>query len=277
MSGLAIDTGTDELLCELENGVATITLNRPEKRNALSSNLTPALRQCLLDFSLNDEVRCIVITGAGSAFCAGGDVSTMGGGTSSEDKSTDRTIEARVRDLQQRQETLTMRLFNHAKPTIAAIPGPAAGAGMSIALAADLRIMADSAFITSAFGNIGLSGDYGGSWLLTQLVGVAKAKELYYTAARIKAAECLALGIVNRVVPAESLMSETKSLAESIAARAPLALGHMKTNLNRAVTADLKTCLDLEAAAMVRCMHTEDHKEGVKAFMEKRAPNFAGR
>jgi 2-(1,2-epoxy-1,2-dihydrophenyl)acetyl-CoA isomerase len=309
----SIDTGTDQLLFEIDAGVATITLNRPDKRNALSNELTPALRQALLDADAEPAVRCVVITGAGKAFCSGGDVSGMGGGaervrTSRGDVSgmgdgAERertspgdvsgmgggassqprpegpkpTLEDAIRKLQHGQETLTLRLFDLAKPTIAALPGAAAGAGLSIALACDLRIAARSAFVTTAFANIGLSGDYGGSWLLTRLVGVARAKELYYTSRRVGADEALALGIVNEVVADELLMARTRELARSIAEGPPIALRYMKENLNRAVGADLRSALALEADRMVRCTRTDDHREAVQAFMAKRKPTFQGK
>jgi len=273
-----LETGTEQLKCEVANGVATITLNRPEKRNALSNELTPALRQMLLTLEAEPAVRCVVITGAGRAFCSGGDVSGMGGGAAPVPAGgTKPMLEDAVRKLQIGQETLTLRLFDLAKPTIAALPGAAAGAGMSIALACDLRIAAQSAFVTSAFANIGLSGDYGGSWLLTQLVGVAKAKELYYTSRRVGAEEALALGIFNEVVPDDQLMARTQALAESIAAGPPIALRYMKENLNRAVGADLRSALALEADRMVRCTRTDDHREAVQAFNGKRKPIFQGR
>jgi enoyl-CoA hydratase/carnithine racemase len=278
MARTTLDTGTDQLKCEIENGVATITLNRPDKRNALSNELTPALRQMLLTVEAHAAVRCVVITGAGAAFCSGGDVSGMGGGgTQVPVEGPKPMLEDAVRKLQIGQETLTLRLFDLAKPTIAALPGAAAGAGMSIALACDLRIAAQSAFVTSAFANIGLSGDYGGSWLLTQLVGVARAKELYYTSRRVGAAEGLALGLFNEVVPDDQLMVRTQALAESIAAGPPIALRYMKENLNRAVGADLRSALALEADRMVRCTRTEDHREAVQAFIGKRKPTFQGR
>ena len=195
MSVEQIDTGTDELLCNVDERVATITLNRPEKRNALSDNLTPALRQTLLDLETRNDVGCIVITGSGTAFCAGGDIGGMAGGKLPADAPRP-TAEERTRTLIQKQETLTLRLADHAKPTIAALPGVAAGAGLSIALACDIRIAAASAFITTAFRNIGFSGDYGGSWLLTQLIGPSRTKDLYYTARRVQADEALQLGLL---------------------------------------------------------------------------------
>ena len=275
----AIDTGTEELLCELNKGVATVTLNRPEKRNALSDNLTPALRAILLELESDTRVGCVLITGAGTAFCAGGDVSGMGGGAATE-KPDDRpppSMEDGIRNLQHKQETLTLRLHHLAKPTVAALPGPAAGAGFSIALACDIRLASESAFVTTAFRNIGLSGDYGASWLLTQLVGPAKAKELYFTSDRIGAEECRTLGIVNRVFPDDTFRADAFSFAEQIAMGPPIAQRYTKENLNRAITGDLNTCLDMEADRLVRCARTQDHREAVAAFLNKRTPEFKGR
>lgn len=277
-----IDTGTNELLCDIADRVATITLNRPEKRNTLSDHLTPALRATLLALETRQDVGCIVVTGAGKAFCAGGDV----GGMNSNNKDADQTaptqvsapsMEERIRTLIHKQETLTLRLADHAKPTIAALPGPAAGAGFCIALACDLRIAAESAFVTTAYRNIGFSGDYGGSWLLTQLVGPARAKELFYTARRVGGEEGLALGIFNQVVPDDQLHDAAQSMARQIAAGPPIALGYMKENINRAIGGDLRTCLAMEADRLMRCAATDDHREAVAAFLEKRTPTFYGR
>lgn len=277
-----IDTGTNELLCEIDQRVATITLNRPEKRNALSDNLTPALRQTLLDLEINNDVGCIVITGAGSAFCAGGDVGGMGSNkdkarTDGEAPAPVPTMENRVRTLIHKQETLTMRLFDHAKPTIAALPGVAAGAGMCIALACDIRIAASSSFITTAYRNIGFSGDYGGSWLLNQLVGPAKTKELYFTARRVQSDEALALGIFNQVVDDDAFPEAVTELARQIASGPPLALGFMKQNINRAIGGSLRDNLAAEADCLMRCAATDDHKEAIAAFMAKRTPTFHGK
>jgi enoyl-CoA hydratase/carnithine racemase len=276
MSIQQIDTGTDELLCNVDERVATNTLNRPNKRNALSDHLTPALRPTLFDLETRNDVGCIVITGAGTACCAGGDVGGMGNSKTAADTPRP-TTEERVRALIHKQETLTLRLADHAKPTIAALPGVAAGAGLSIALACDIRIAAASAFITTAFRNIGFSGDYGGSWLLTQLIGPSRAKDLYYTARRVQADEALQLGLFNHVVADDELLSATLALARQIASGPPIALGYMKENINRAVTSDLRSCLAMEADRLMRCAATDDHKEAVKAFMEKRQPVFSGR
>ena len=271
-----MDTGTEELLCSLDERVALITLNRPERKNALSDNLTPALRQTLFELNTNQEVGCIVITGAGNAFCAGGDVSGMGDRSNTETKKKSPTVQDRVSTLQHKQETLTLRLFEHAKPTIAALPGPAVGAGMCIALACDMRLGAESAFIGTGYRNVGFSGDYGGSWLLTKLVGLAKAKELFFTGRRVQSDECLELGLFNQVVPDDQLQKATMELAKQIASGPPIAIGYMKENINKALELDLRGALAQEADRLMRCAETNDHKEAVRAFMEKRAPVFNG-
>jgi enoyl-CoA hydratase/carnithine racemase len=271
-----LETGTDELLASLEDGVATLTLNRPEARNALSDTLSPALRRIFARLPDIPEVRCVVVTGTGTAFCAGGDVKGMGGQqTPRADRPTTRA--GVVADLTERQRALTGALYALPQPTIAALPGPAAGAGFSIALACDLRVAAETAFVTTGFANVGLAGDYGASFFLPQLVGQAKARELFFTADRIDAATCLELGIFNRVVPAEKLMSETMELARRLAAGPSVAYRLMKQNLDRALREDLDTCLAGEAEATVASAGTEDHRDAVRAFVEKRKPSFRGR
>ncbi len=270
----SIDTGTQQLLCDVEHAVATITLNRPEKRNALSDELTPALREVLLRLETGSDIRCIVITGAGQAFCAGGDISGMG--DSNQNSIAARSQAEAVADLTQREETLSRRLYEHPIPTIASLPGPAAGAGFSIALACDLRIAAASAFVTTGFTNVGLPGDYGGSWLLNHLVGPAKAKELYWLGDRISAQNCLSLGIVNEVVSDEDLRDRTRDIARRIASGPPIALRYMKTTINAATACSLSDTLALEAEFTVRCARTADHIEAVSAFKEKRMAQFTG-
>ena len=272
-----IETGTEELLCRLEDRVAIITLNRPNKKNALSDHLTPALRQTLLDLETKREVGCILITGSGDAFCAGGDIGGMGGNASKDKEVSERpTAEERVRALIHKQETLTLRLADHAKPTIAALPGVAAGAGLCIALACDIRVACRSAFVTTAYRNIGFSGDYGGSWLLTQLVGPSKAKELFFTGRRVQSDEALELGIFNQVFEDAVFENEALAMAKQIASGPPIAIAFMKEHINRAVTGDLRSNLAMEADRLIRCAATSDHKEAVKAFMEKRTPVFTG-
>ncbi len=267
-----IDTGTEQLLCRIEDGIGVVTLNRPEARNALSDILTPALRRMIPELAAMSEVGCILLTGAGRAFCAGGDVKSMNAGPQIE-----QTTEQKIATLRHGQATLTAMIYELEKPVIAALPGPAAGAGLSIALACDIRIAAERAFITTAFRNIGLSGDYGGSWFLTRLVGTAKARELYYTAERVGARECERLGIVNRVVADDELQAEALALAKRIASGPPIAIRYMKENLNRAVTQDLRSCLDMEADRLIRVQQTEDFREAVRAFVDKRPPTFRGR
>ncbi len=272
-----IETGTEELLCRLEDRVAIITLNRPKKKNALSDHLTPALRQTLLDLETKREVGCILITGSGDAFCAGGDIGGMGDNASKDKEVSERpTAEERVRALIHKQETLTLRLADHAKPTIAALPGVAAGAGLCIALACDIRVACRTAFVTTAYRNIGFSGDYGGSWLLTQLVGPSKAKELFFTGRRVQSDEALALGIFNHVFEDATFENEALAMAKQIASGPPIAIAFMKEHINRAVTGNLRSNLAMEADRLIRCAATSDHKEAVKAFMEKRAPVFIG-
>jgi enoyl-CoA hydratase/carnithine racemase len=270
-----LETGTEELLATLEDGVVWLTLNRPASRNALSDTLSPALRQMFARLPDEPTARCLVLTGAGTAFCAGGDVKGMSGGTKGT-RAAPRSREEAVADLTERQRALTGALYALPFPTIAALPGPAAGAGLSIALACDLRIAATSAFVTTGFANVGLSGDYGASFFLTKLVGSAKARELFFTGQRVDAETCLALGIVNRVVPPEQLADATRELATQLAAGPTAAYRHMKQNLDRALREDLPAMLAHEAAGIVASASTQDHREAVRAFVEKRKPNFRG-
>jgi enoyl-CoA hydratase/carnithine racemase len=219
------------------------------------------------------EVGCVLLTGAGGAFYAGGDVKGMGSGS----RAAARGAEEVVAELTDRQLALTGGLYALPQPTLAALSGPAAGAGLSIALACDLRVAAESAFVTTGFANVGLSGDYGASFFLTQIVGSARARELFFTAERVGAAECERLGIVNRVVPDAELMDVALELAHRLAAGPSVAYRYMKENLDRALRADLSTCLAHEAENLVRTARTEDHREAVRAFVEKRPPRFRGR
>ena len=267
-----IDTKTDQLLCEVEGQVATITLNRPEKRNALGDVITPALRFTLANLETNDDVRVIIITGAGKAFCSGGDVFSMKG----KSEASERDRNDSIKDLQDKQRTLSLRLYHLSKPTIAVIPGAAAGAGMSLALSCDMRICGTSGFFVTGFGDIGLSGDYGGSWQLTRMVGPTKAKELYFTGRRIRAEEALSLGLINEVIEDDLLFEHATEVARLISSRSPKAISFMKQNINQALEDDFETCLDWEAVRQIYCMETKDFAEGVSAFREKRKPRFLG-
>jgi enoyl-CoA hydratase/carnithine racemase len=268
-----IDTGTDELLCVIRDRVAIITLNRPEARNSLSDRLTPALRTMIKTCGENPEVGALLITGAGTAFCSGGDVKGMG---AHRDKKLEMSFDEKVADLQERQRLLTGALVSVRKPTIAALPGPAAGAGLAIAMACDIRIAAQSAFVSTGYLRVALSGDYGIAWLLTRLVGTSRARELMFTAERVDAARCEAIGLINRVVPDEKLQEEAFALARSLAEGPTLALRYMKDNLDEALLFDFATARDHEAERLVRLTTTADHKEAVQAFIDKRKAVFTG-
>jgi len=270
-----IDTGTSELLASLDGGVLTLVLNRPEARNALSGAMIAALAQQLDTAEFDPAVKCIVLTGAGKGFCAGGDVKGMaarGDGTVG-----DNTIDGAIHRQRVQQRATAGKLFTMPKPTLAALPGAAAGAGLSLALACDLRIMAQTAIMTTAFARVGFSGDYGGTYFLTQLVGSAKARELYYLSERLSADEALRLGLTNWVCEPDDLTSRAQEIAGRLAAGPTVAFRYMKENLNRAMNGELNDCLDLEATHHVHCGRTEDHREATKAFVDKREPVFKGR
>jgi 2-(1,2-epoxy-1,2-dihydrophenyl)acetyl-CoA isomerase len=275
MPSKLIDTGTQDLLASLDAGVLTLTLNRPEARNAMSREMNTALASQLALAELDAEVKCIVLTGAGKGFCAGGDVKGMaarGDGTVG-----DNTIDGAIHKQRVGQRATAGKLFKMPKPTLAALPGAAAGAGLSLALACDLRIMASGAIMTTAFAKVGFSGDYGGTYFMTQLVGAAKARELYFLSDRVSADEALRLGLTNWVCSPEDLVSKTREIALRLANGPTIAYRYMKENLNRAMAGDVDDCLDLEATHHVHCGQSEDHREATKAFVEKREPIFKGR
>jgi enoyl-CoA hydratase/carnithine racemase len=269
-----IDTGTDELLCVIRDHVVIITLNRPEMRNALSDSLSPALRAMIKTCGENPDVGVLLLTGAGNAFCAGGNVKGMG---AHRDKAKlAMSFDDKVADLQERQRLLTGALAALRKPTIAALPGPAVGAGLALAMACDIRIAAQSAFLSTGYLRVALSGDYGIAWLLTRLVGTARARELMFTAEKVDAERCERIGLVNRVVPDEQLRAEAFALAKSLAEGPTLALRYMKDNLDEALSFDFATARDQEAERLIRLSATADHREAVQAFIDKRKPVFTG-
>ena len=270
-----VNTGTEDLLAEINEGVGLITLNRPEARNAMSGAMNTALAATLADFELNPAVKVIVLTGAGKGFCAGGDVKGMA--ASGDGTVGDNTIDGAIHRQRVMQRATSGKLFKMPKPTIAALPGAAAGAGLSLALACDMRVMASSAILTTAFARVGFSGDYGGTYFMTQLVGSAKARELYYLSDRVSADEALQLGLANWVVEPEALMDKTMEIAGRLASGPTVAYRYMKENLNRAMAGEVDDCLDLEATHHVHCGQTEDHREAAKAFVDKREPVFNGR
>jgi 2-(1,2-epoxy-1,2-dihydrophenyl)acetyl-CoA isomerase len=220
-------------------------------------------------------VKVIVLTGAGKGFCAGGDVKGMaarGDGTVGNN-----TIDSKIHQQRLNQRATAGKLFRMPKPTLAALPGPAAGAGFSLALACDMRVMSSTAIMTTAFARVGFSGDYGGTYFLTQLVGSAKARELYFLSDRVSADEALRLGLANWVVEPEQLQAKTLEIARRLANGPTVAYRYMKENLNRAMSGEVEDCLDLEATHHVHCGQTEDHREATKAFVDKREPVFKGR
>jgi 2-(1,2-epoxy-1,2-dihydrophenyl)acetyl-CoA isomerase len=259
-----------EFIESTADGVATLTLNRPERLNALSTAILDGLLEALPRLAKDPEVGAIILTGAGRAFCAGGDVKRM-----AEDPGQYNFGEA-VQRLRARMEASHL-LHEIEKPTIAMVNGVAAGAGLALALACDLRIAARSARFVTAFANVGFSGDFGGSYFLSKLVGTGKARELYYTAASLEAAEALALGIVNEVVPDGELQSSAQALAARLARGPRVALALMKRNFNAAESGTLSELLDLEARHQIETGQTDDHREAARAFVEKRTPVFRGR
>jgi 2-(1,2-epoxy-1,2-dihydrophenyl)acetyl-CoA isomerase len=276
---LEYDTGhsaeaimTNDLLESVKDGVAVLTLNRPDRLNALSGPMLDALLEALPRLAADAAVGAVVLTGAGRGFCAGGDVKAMAEGREFAGTS----MEEKALGLRSKMEVSRL-LHEIPTPTIAMVRGAAAGAGLSMALACDLRVAAESARFATAFARVGYSGDFGGSWFLTQLVGTAKARELYYTAEIVDARQALALGLVNRVVPDETLEDAVMTLARTLAHGPRVALSYMKRNMNAAETQPLAQCLDLEAMHHTRTGFTEDHKEAARAFVEKREPVFKGR
>jgi 2-(1,2-epoxy-1,2-dihydrophenyl)acetyl-CoA isomerase len=261
----------DVILTSVTDRVATLVFNRPDKLNALSRDLISGSIECLKRWSLDPEIGAIVVTGAGRAFCAGGDVSMM-----AREGDAPKTLEEQVDGLRQAQE-LSWLLYNSPKVTIAAVNGHAMGAGLGVCLSCDLRIASDQAKFGTAYAKVGFGGDFGTTWLLRHYAGAPKAKELFFLAEIIDAAEAHRIGLVNRVVAHESLSTQVAEIASRIAHGPLTSYRYMKANVNLAATTDFRSMIDREAETHLRCGMTEDHKEGVRAFMEKRQPNFTGR
>jgi 2-(1,2-epoxy-1,2-dihydrophenyl)acetyl-CoA isomerase len=258
-----------DLLETIEDGIAWLTLNRPDRLNALSPVMVSSLAEALERLSADHRVGAIVVTGAGRGFCAGGDVKTMA-------SRANQGFEERVEGLR-RMHRLPMLLRTIPKIVIAMVNGPAVGAGLGLAMACDLRIAGRSARFGAGFAGVGYSGDFGGSWSLTRLVGTAKARELYFLGDIVDAAEAASVGLVNRVVEDDALRRETLALARRIADGPRVAYGYMKRNLFAAETEPLATVLEMEAVHQARTATTEDHLEAAKAFVERRRPVFKGR
>ncbi|HEX3760770.1 MAG TPA: enoyl-CoA hydratase [Kofleriaceae bacterium] len=259
------------VLEQLDDGLLTVVLNRPERRNALNSELCGQLVETLQRAAQASEVRAVLLTGAGGTFCVGGDVKAM-----AETPTSERGMNDGIHGLRSRMEASKL-LHDMPKPTVAAIAGAAAGAGLALALACDLRIAGESAKITTAFAKVGLSGDFGGTYFLTQLVGSARARELYLTSPVLTGRQALELGLVTRAVPDDQVDAAGRALGRELASGPTATFGHIKANLNLAEHAGLDECLDNEAWRHITCMTTADHRESATAFVEKRPPRFQGK
>lgn len=257
-----------QLIRDSRDGVLVLTLNRPERRNALSPELYEELLEALRTAATDPDVGAVVLTGAGGAFCAGGDVARMAGASQEA-----LSFEQRVARLRHRAG-ITELLHTMPKPTLAMIRGAAVGAGLSLALACDMRFADPTALLRTGFLNVAVPGDFGAHYFLPRLVGMAKARELYLTSPRLDAQSALALGLLTRVVEADALAAATIGLATSLAHGPRAAIGYMKRNLNDALHATLPQVLDAEAWRHVRCTETEDHREATRAYVEKRTPSF---
>ncbi len=249
-----------------DNGIATVLLDRADKLNALSAEMYDALARVFGELNLDERVRVVLLTGAGKAFCAGGDVGSMG--------SFD-VVSGRKRS--KGHHRMVLALHHLEKPVIAAVRGPAAGIGASLALACDLIVASETAYLLMAFKNVGIPPDGGAIYFLTQHLGLARAKELVYSARRLPAAEAKEMGLISRVVADDRLEAESLALAREIAGSATYALTLAKRMFQHMYVPTLEQLLELEVLAVCGARMTHDHAEGIAAFKEKRKPRFEGR
>lgn len=260
------------LLESAADGIAVLTFNRPDQRNAFSETMAGSLLESLERLASDKNIGCVILTGSGKAFSAGGDVAAM-----AEAARTARETKADITAAALRGFMECARLLHDMpKPTIAALPGAAAGAGLSLALACDLRIAVPGTKLVTAFARVGLSGDFGGTYFLSRLVGTGKARELYYFSEPLSAEEALTLGILNKVVEPDALMNSARDWALQLAHGPRVALAAMKLNFNLAEEGRLGAVLDQEARLHAACTQTADHAEAAAAFVEHRSPNFIG-
>jgi 2-(1,2-epoxy-1,2-dihydrophenyl)acetyl-CoA isomerase len=269
---VTLDSGTEQVLTSVTDGVATITLNRPERRNAFSPQLLNGLATALAAAQASDQVGAVVVTGAGGAFSAGGDV--KGFSERNNSNSSTEVDPAQVAEMLESQRRTVGLIHRFDKPVIASLPGAAAGAGLGIALAADLRIGCPKTLMVTAFAKVGLSGDYGTSWFLTRLVGPARARELMFLAERLDSEACLRLGLINRLVDEADLASETHQLAARLANGPQFAMRAIKRNLLQAESSDLDAAMAFEVPLLLACRLSPDYHEAVDAFMTKRPARF---
>jgi 2-(1,2-epoxy-1,2-dihydrophenyl)acetyl-CoA isomerase len=273
----------DDILTALDEGVLTITLNRPDVSNACDMAMWRVLHRILEDAAMDPAVRCVVLTGAGKNFCAGADVRSFGTIDDGDPMALKYAGDPVWTDTELRVARLVRNcgiselLHTMGKPTVAAVRGAAAGAAFAMAAACDLRVASETAAFVPAFSRIGSSGDFGISYFLSQLVGTARAREILLLGEKVDAARALAIGLVTRVVPDDRLEAETSALVRRLAAGPPVALRFIKQNLAAAETGQMRDVMELEARNMIRALQTEDSKEAVLAFKEKREPVFRGR
>lgn len=254
-----------------EQGLLTLTLNQTDRRNALTPELIDALLAAVERAAADATVRGVLLKGAGGTFSVGGDVKSMAESQTATADLEELTVRLR------RWVRISELLHEMPKPTIAMIEGAAAGAGLSLALACDFRIASNSAKIITAFAKVALSGDFGGSYFLTKLVGSAKARELYMMSPLLSGSDAFALGLITRVVPDAELETSARAFAMELAAAPTLTMGYIKKNINAAEAQGLKEVLDIESLHHSRCMATNDHSEAANAFLEKRSAVFSGR
>lgn len=281
---LVNEMSEDLLLERLDDGVLTLTLNRPDRLNALNPPLLRALREAMERATRNHEARVVVIGGAGRAFCAGGDIAGKPEKKSAPEEQAEATVvktrapdsvATRIEWLRGNMEAARL-LYQMDKPTIAMIRGATVSVGMALAAACDFRVVSETASFTTGFAKVGFSGDYGASYFLTRLLGTAKARELMFLSDILDAREAERIGLVSQLVADADLEDRTLALARRLADGPPLTYRFMKKNLNAAVGGSLEQILDLEATHMVLSAMTNDQREAVKAFMEKRKPQFTG-
>jgi enoyl-CoA hydratase/carnithine racemase len=262
--------GNSLVLVKREDGIATITFNRGDKLNALNRDLAVGLSEALTSLEADKDVNVVIITGAGRAFCAGGDLGVIGKGHQENDMTE-------LQPLLRAGMHSVLKMRSLRQPVIAAVNGPAAGAGMNIALAADIRIASDTATFGQNFSKVGLFPDYGGTYFLPELIGRSRAAEMFYTGEMVDAQTALRLGIVNHVVPATQLEEETQKLARKIAQGPQMSIRAVKQTIFGSVKAALTKALDHEVEEQMKCFQSKDCGEGIRAFMEKRKPKFEGK
>jgi enoyl-CoA hydratase/carnithine racemase len=264
-------TISDEVRLDVTDGVATVTLDRPEKMNALSEGIVTGIGRALDEIGERDDTRCVVIEGEGDAFCAGGDVGGMG------DQNADPGGHDRAQGVMESANSVALRLHEFDLPTIAKVDGYCMGAGVGVALCNDIVLASEDATFGLAFRNVGLSLDYGTSYFVTQAVGPYKAKELALTGEMVSGADADEMGLVNHAYPADSFDEEADSFVTSVATGPTVALGYSLRNIDRAARRTVREAIEGESQAQAFAAQTHDHQEGVAAFSENREPEFEGR